>query len=309
MSIFGPAIDVRPLFPHEREAMLGLLRGLEPADWARATVCPGWDVHDVVAHVLNDYMRRLSGARDGHSGAVFADDETLPAYLARTNDEFVRAGRQLSPRLMIELLEHLGPQLDAVWAAHDLEAPAGLNVSWAAADVDSPGWLDVGREYTEFWVHQQQVRDAVSRPGATEPELLAPVLGVFAQALPFTLRAHDRPEGTVTVLEVLGPAGGRWSAVWRAGRWRMAASGDQPAPPVTATPGDEPVTAAPRDEPAPPVTTAPGGEPAARVSMDQDTFWRLATRGIGVEQARARAEASGDPELTAAMTTLLAVVA
>ncbi|GAA4938887.1 uncharacterized protein (TIGR03083 family) [Nonomuraea thailandensis] len=294
MSIFGPVVDVRPLFPRERQAMLGLLRGLEPADWAKATVCPGWDVHDVVAHVLNDYMRRLSGARDGHSGAVFADDETLPAYLARTNAEFVRAGRQLSPRLMIELLEHLGPRLDAVWAAHDLEAPAGLNVSWAATDVDSPGWLDVGREYTEFWVHQQQVRDAVSRPGATEPELMAPVLGVFAQALPFTLRACDRPEGTVAVLEVHGPAGGRWSAQWRAGRWRMAAPGPD-LPPV------------PAGEPAP--QAADPGEPAARVSMDQDTFWRLATRGIGVEQARARAEVSGDAELTAAMTTLLAVIA
>ncbi|UBU17959.1 maleylpyruvate isomerase family mycothiol-dependent enzyme [Nonomuraea gerenzanensis] len=276
MSIFGPVIDVRPLFPRERQALLGLLRDLAPADWSRATVCPGWDVHDVVSHVLNDYMRRLSGARDGHSGAVFADDETLPAYLARTNEEFVRAGRQLSARLQIELLEHLGPQLDAVWAAHDLEAPAGLNVSWAATDVVSPCWLDVGREYTEFWVHQQQVRDAVARPGATEPELMAPVLAVFAQALPFTLRAHDRPEGTAVVLEVRGPAGGRWSAAWRAGRWRMA---------------------------------EPHGRPAASVSMDQDTFWRLASRGIGVEEARARAEVSGDPELTAAMTTLLAVVA
>ncbi|MEV4109948.1 maleylpyruvate isomerase family mycothiol-dependent enzyme [Nonomuraea sp. NPDC049695] len=276
MSIFGPVVDVRPLFPRERQAMLGLLGALSPADWARATVCPGWDVHDVAAHVLNDYMRRLSGARDGHAGAVFADDETLPAYLARTNEEFVRAARQLSPRLLVELLEQLGPQLDAVWAAHDLEAPAGLNVSWAATDVDSPGWLDVGREYTEFWVHQQQVRDAVSLPGATEPELMAPVLDIFARALPFTLRAHDRPEGTVADLEVLGPAGGRWSAAWRAGRWRM---------------------------------DAPGGEAAAHVSMDQDTFWRLATRGIGVEEARARVKASGDPELTAAMTTLLAVVA
>jgi hypothetical protein len=43
--------------------------------------------------------------------------------------------------------------------------------------------------------------------------------------------------------------------------------------------------------------------------MDQDTFWRLATRGITVDDARARSAPSGDPELTAAMTTLLAVVA
>lgn len=274
--IFGPVIDVRPLFPRERQAMLELLGGLGAADWAAPTVCPGWDVHDVVGHVLNDYMRRLSGSRDRYGGAVFADDETLPAYLARTNEEFVRSSRQLSPQLMIELLDHLGPRLDAVWAATDLQAAADLNVSWAATDIGSPAWLDIGRDYTEFWVHQQQVRDAVSVAGATEPDLMAPVLDIFARALPNTVRTHDRPEGSTAHLEVLGPAGGRWGTVRQDGRWRMA---------------------------------EPAGEPDARVSMDQDTFWRLATRGITVEEARRRSTVSGDAELTAAITSLLAVVA
>ncbi|RBQ18138.1 hypothetical protein DP939_21985 [Spongiactinospora rosea] len=273
---FGAAIDVRPLFPRERQAMLGLLRALSPADWAKPTVCPGWDVHDIVGHVVNDYLRRLSGSRDGYGGAVFADDETLPAYLARTNEEFVRAARQLSPYVLIDLLEHAGSQLDAMWATRDLDAPADLNVSWAATDVNSPTWLDIGREYTEFWVHQQQIRDAVGLPGATEPDLMAPVTDIFARALPYTLRGLDRPEGTQARLEVTGPAGGRWTVVRHDGRWRPAASGE---------------------------------EPAARAVLDQDAFWRLATRGITVEDARARATLSGDPELTAAMTTLLAIVA
>jgi hypothetical protein len=105
--------------------------------WVRRTeptVCPGWDVHDVVGHVLNDYMRRLSGSRDGYAGAVFADDDTLPTYLARTNDDFVRASRRLSPRLLTDLLERLGTQLYAVWSTRDLHAPADLDVSWAASD-------------------------------------------------------------------------------------------------------------------------------------------------------------------------------
>ncbi|GAA3687886.1 maleylpyruvate isomerase family mycothiol-dependent enzyme [Nonomuraea antimicrobica] len=276
MTIFGTPIDVRPLFPVERRALLALLRDLSPQDWAKPTVCPGWDVHDVVGHVLNDYLRRISGGRDGHAGARFAEGETLPGYLTRVNGEFVQATRQISPELLIELLEHLGHRLDALWASRELEAPADLNVSWAATDVASPAWLDIGREYTEFWVHQQQVRDAVARPGATEPALLAPVLDLFARALPQSLRGHDRPEGTVAELEVLGAAGGRWSAARQEGRWHMA---------------------------------APGPEPEARVTMDQDTFWRLATRGITVEQARDRSRTSGDPELTAAMTALLAVVA
>jgi uncharacterized protein (TIGR03083 family) len=276
MMIFGPALDVRPLFPRERQAMLDLLGALGPAEWAMPTVCPGWDVHDVVAHVLNDYMRRLSGSRDGYGGAIFADDETLPAYLARTNDEFVRASRQLSPQLMIELLDHLGPRLDAVWAARDLQAAADLNVSWASTDIASPTWLDIGRDYTEFWVHQQQVRDAVSVPGAVEPDLMAPVLDVFARGLPHALRMHGRPEGATAHLEVRGPAGGLWGVVRQDARWQI---------------------------------TQPLGEPTARVSMDQDTFWRLATRGITVEQARQRSTTTGDADLASSITALLAVVA
>ncbi|TDC99822.1 maleylpyruvate isomerase family mycothiol-dependent enzyme [Nonomuraea deserti] len=276
MTIFGPVTDVRPLFPRERRALLDLLDGLAPEDWSRPTVCPGWDVHDVVAHVLNDYMRRLSGSRDGYGRAVFAADETLPAYLARVNGQFAEALRQISPQVMIDLLGHLGGQLDDLWAARDLGGPADLDVSWAATDVGSPAWLDIGREYTEFWVHQQQVRDAVSAPGADDPALMGPVLDLFARALPYTLRDEERPEGTTVTLEVTGLAGGRWSATRREGRWRMS-----PA----------------------------GAEPAARVSMDQDTFWRLATRGVTPEQARERADMAGDPALAMSVTTLLAIVA
>lgn len=277
MTIFGPVLDTRSLFPVERRALLELLGSLAEADWAKPTVCPGWDVHDVVGHVLNDYLRRISGSRDGHAGAVFANDETLPAYLARTNDEFVRAARQLSPRVMIDLIEHVGGQLDAVWAQADLDGPADLDVSWADPTAPSPAWLDIARDFTEFWAHQQQVRDAVGRPGADGPELLHPVLDTFLRALPHTLRHRERPDGTEVHVEVIGPAGGTWAVVREYGHWRP-------------TPAD---------------TTA---RPAARVVTDPSTLWRLATRGIGVAEARERSELRGDPELTADVTTLLGVV-
>jgi uncharacterized protein (TIGR03083 family) len=279
---FGPAIDTRPMFVRERRALLDLLGSLEAGDWGRPTVCPGWDVHDVVGHVLNDYMRRLSGIRDGWSGAVFADDETLPAYVARVNGVFVEATRQCSPRLMVELLAHLGPQLDEVWAGARLDAPAAVDVSWASTEEPSPAWLDIAREYTEFWVHQQQIRDAVDRPGADEPELLGPVIDTFLRALPHTLRTVDRPRGTTVRFDVTGPAGGTWWATRGTDRW---------------LPGG------------PDASGAPGGEAAARVTTDQDTLWRLATRGILPAEARRRSVLAGDEPLTTAATTLLAVVA
>lgn len=45
------------------------------------------------------------------------------------------------------------------------------------------------------------------------------------------------------------------------------------------------------------------------MTMDQDTLWRLATRGILPEEARRRSVLAGDEPLTTAATTLLAVVA
>ncbi|MEV6139659.1 maleylpyruvate isomerase family mycothiol-dependent enzyme [Nocardia sp. NPDC051990] len=269
-------LDTRLLFPLERQALLELLWSLDSADWAKPTVCPGWAVQDVTAHILNDYLRRISGSRDRHNGAVFDDGETLPAYLARVNGEFVRAMRQTSPHLLIDLLAHLGPQLDLVWAATDLTGPAHLHVSWAGPGA-SPAWLDIARDYTEFWVHQQQIRDAVSHAGADEVSLLRPVLVTFLHALPVTLRDRIRPRGTAVQVDITGPAGGRWTVVSDGSGWDL--------------------------------TDADADEPAASVRMDQDTLWRLATRGITVDQARQRSELRGDRELTESATTLLAVVA
>lgn len=287
LTRIGPPLDTRPLFPRERAALLELLGSLGPDDWARPTVCPGWAVRDLVGHLLNDYTRRLSGSRDGHPGAVFAGDETLPAHLARVNGEFVQAARQCSPRVLTELLAFLGPQLDALWAMSVFDGPAGLDVSWAVGPGEqTPAWLDVAREYTEHWVHQQQIRDAVGRPGADGPELLGPVIDTFLRALPYALRDQDAPEGTCVRYVVTGPAGGTWRAVRNAGRWGLVANAPAPANAETVAETD-----------------------AAHVTTDQDTLWRLATRGITVAEARRRSELHGDGGLIRAATSLLAVIA
>ncbi|MGY0057447.1 maleylpyruvate isomerase family mycothiol-dependent enzyme [Streptomyces sp. LZ34] len=278
----GPPLDVRPLFPVDRRALLDLLAALDPADWRRPTGCPGWEVHDVVAHLLHDHLRRLSGGRDGHPGPPFGPGETLPQFITRTNEAFVRGSRQLSPRVLTDLLATLGPQLDDFWSGLDPAAPAGLDVSWAAPGTPAPNWLDTAREYTEFWVHQQQIRDAVNRPGATEPELLHPVLDTFLRALPHTLRDHPAQDGTAVRVLVPGPAGGTWAAVREGARWALR---------TLATPDDRPATPA-----------------TAEAEVDADTLWRLATRGITPRDARSRATTRGDEELARAALTLLSIV-
>jgi hypothetical protein len=64
-------------------------------------------------------------------------------------------------------------------------------VSWVGPD-PVPNWLDVAREYTERWTHQQQARDAVGMPGLREPTFMAPVLATFVHALPQAFAACRR---------------------------------------------------------------------------------------------------------------------
>src|SRR5438445_8929800 len=60
-------------------------------------------------------------------------------------------------------------------------------VSWAGP-APAPVWLDVAREYTERWHHQQHIRDAIGQPGQTDHRFLHPVLATFAYALPVALQ-------------------------------------------------------------------------------------------------------------------------
>jgi uncharacterized protein (TIGR03083 family) len=272
----GTPLDVRPLFPVERGALVDLLAALEPDEWSRATVCPGWAVRDVAGHILHDYVRRLSADRDRHPGPEFGSDETLAAFLARSNEDFVRTARQISPRLIIDLLDHLGTQLDVEWSSREMGDPARADVSWAAPGLPAPVWLDVAREYSELWVHQQQIRDAVGRPGGTEPWLLHPVLDTFMRALPQTLHGTSAPVGATVRVRVPGPAGGQWAAARRIDRWSL-------------------------DDDA-------AGVVAAEVEIGAETLWRLATRGITVQTARKLATTHGDTTLSNAVLEIVSIV-
>jgi uncharacterized protein (TIGR03083 family) len=272
----GPPIDLRPVFPLERASLLGLLCTLDSRDWHRATVCPGWDVHDIVGHLFNDYVRRLSTLDTEHAMSGPPAGEDLPTYIARINEEFVVATRVFSPRLLIDMLRRLGPQLDAMWAECDPTEIGRIDVSWAAPGDPAPVWLDIAREYTEFWAHQQQIRDAVGRPGATEQRLLHPVLDTFLRALPYALRDASAAVGATVRVRVPGDAGGEWTATRDSQGWKLAADS--------------------------------GRIPTADVEIDARTLWRLATRGIEPPEAEATARVRGDRSLAATALTLLAII-
>lgn len=274
-------IDVLPVVPGERSALLTLLDDLAPADWARPTVCPGWSVKDLCQHLLADDLGRLSRGRDDYADPTFAEGidiatwDGLVAAIDRQNDRWVRATRRLSPRLIGQLLALTGEWTAAYFATLDPMAIGGP-VDWAGPEA-APVWFDLAREYTERWVHQQQIRDAVGRPGLTERRWFAPVLETFVRAVPHTLREVDSAPGAHLRLTITGEAGGRWDLLRDDDRWRLG--------------------------------TGAAGSPLAALVLDQETAWRLFTKGIAPDEARRDARMSGDVELAARMLETVAIIA
>ncbi len=59
-----PATDTRAYFRPVASALVALLRGLPPDAWDARTVAGAWRVRDVVAHILDGNLRRVSFHRD-----------------------------------------------------------------------------------------------------------------------------------------------------------------------------------------------------------------------------------------------------
>lgn len=274
VSWLGPPIDVRPLFGKQHSAFVGLLRGLDAEQWARSTICPGWTVKDIAAHVLGDHIGRLSRHRDGYTSPRPRGGEAFPAFLDRINEEWVTAARRISPPLLVDQLSVIGSRIVEFWRTVDFDA-IGDPVTWAGPE-PAPAWLDAARDFTEYWTHHQQICDALDRTGLDDPEYLGPVVDTFLRGLPHTLRGVTAPEGTEIQVIVTGPGGGQWNCSRGPDRWRLRAR--------------------------------PHPRPAARLELDAETAWRLCTRGITPERAAERARIDGDRHLATAAIQIVSII-
>lgn len=223
MSLRDAAVlDVRPLLPGERDALVTLLGELSTEDWETPTACGGWSVADVARHLLDDDLGWLSRGRDGDlSGQLdeSGDYRSFVRSLDEKNQRWVDGTRGLSPRVVTDLLRWSGEEFQRHVDGLDLDEPS--SVIWSGPD-PAPRWFDLARDFTERWVHHQQIRDAVGRPGLTDDEHLGAVLRTFLWALPHHYRDVAAPAGTTLVIWITGPGGGAWSLVCSgAGPWDL----------------------------------------------------------------------------------------
>jgi hypothetical protein len=216
-----PIFTTRLFRPLHRELM-ALLTGLEPADWELSTGAGGWTVLQVAAHLLHGDLRELSAERVIHQtskpgGPGFAE---LVALIDQDNARGVEFLTTLGPCLITDLLGFAGPRVAHLFQSLPPDAPAATNVAWAGEDV-SANWMDIGREFTERWHHQMQIRDAIGAPGLTGRRWIEPLLRLSVLAL---RRAYDGVEadtGTSLMLRVRGDWTHAWTLVRGDSNWEL----------------------------------------------------------------------------------------
>jgi uncharacterized protein (TIGR03083 family) len=265
------------LFRRVDERLIDLLSSLAPAEWDVQTIAPLWKVRDVAAHLLDTALRKLSIVRD--SCYVEPVNIRSPQYLItlinRLNREGVTVYRRLSPKVLIDMMKEACEQSARFHESLDPFAPAAFAVSWAGEE-SSPNWFDTARELTERWHHQQQIRLATNRPGIMTPELYYPVLDCFVRGLPYLYRDVGAPVGTLLLLQISGDCGGRWFLLKKAQGWHLV---------------------------------KPSGEkPASRVTVPQELAWRIFTKGIDRDSARAQITVEGNRHLGDKVLQLTAIV-
>lgn len=209
------------LFPGLYAELIALLRGLDEDDWARPTVAGAWRVRDVAAHLLDGDLRRLAAGRDGWLPAPDGPVESFAdvvGLINRANASGVSYAQRLSPRIITDLLEVTGRWISDYFAVLQPHGQAMWPVAWAGED-RSENWMDIGRDYTERWHHQMQIRDAVDAPGLLGWEWLQPLLHLSVRALPRAYANVDAPEGTAVTFHVQDTDS--FSVVRTASGWRV----------------------------------------------------------------------------------------
>ena len=272
---WGPPIDVLPLFTQEEQALGDLLVAVPAEDWRRPTACPGWSVQDVVSHILDGKLRRLARDRDAVDTLQPGPGEPLGRFVDRINEEWVQVSRRLSFEIITTMLFDFLGQTAEWWAMVDLDE-LGDPVSWAGPE-RAPAWLDAARDYTEAWVHHQQIREALGYPVLTF-ELGMTIADTFMRALPYTLRDVDARVGRQIVYKVTGEGGGKWTAWREPDGWTI----DRGAGPSRA--------------------------PVASVTTDIDTFWRLVTRNVLLADVTDKIKTTGDENVCAKMLGMVSII-
>lgn len=272
-------IETLHLFPILDTLLIDLLKSLTEEEWHAQTIAKKWLVKDVASHLLDGNLRAFSMSRDRYFGEKPENINSysdLVDYLNQLNMTWTNATKRLSPNVITHLLESSGKEYyDHLQTLEPFEN-ALFSVAWAGEET-SFNWFHIAREYTEKFLHQQQIRDAVGKEALLTKEFFYPFMHIFMQALPNAYKNTKAEKGTVVTLIVDTEIGGQWSIIKEDENWKFINATDLKSNAV--------------------------------LKIQPHDAWLLFSKGMKPQDAKEKVEITGDTQLAEIALNIVAVMA
>ncbi|GGV02702.1 hypothetical protein GCM10010260_44480 [Streptomyces filipinensis] len=272
MSLHPTLQPYADAWTHSIDAISEMVQSLAEGEWNRRTPCPGWSVRDLVSHVIGLDCEMLGDPRPIHS---------LPRDLFHVTTE-----HQRYMEVQVDVRRHhTAPEMTA-----ELEYTVIRRNRQLRGESRDPGTTVRGPLSAEItleqayrtrafdvWVHEQDLRTALGRPGNLDSPGAAVVRDVLLEALPKVVaKDAGAPRSSAIVFDVHGPV-----EFLRTIRVDIQGRGT--------------------------LETTPALGPAASLTLDWETYVRLACGRVAPEAVADRVKTEGDPDLAAAILRNFAV--
>ncbi len=182
------------------DAVVALAEGLAPGDWDLPTACPGWSVKDNVVHVVSVEAMLL-----GRPTPEVALPDDLPHVrndFGRVNEQWIESYRGRSTTEVLADLRGVIAERRAALAGMD-QADFDAE-SFTPAGPDSYGRFMRVR-VMDMWMHEQDIREAVGRPGHEDGQAPQATLDEMTAALGYVVgKRAGAPPGSRVRFELTG---------------------------------------------------------------------------------------------------------
>jgi uncharacterized protein (TIGR03083 family) len=183
-------------------SIAGLCAPFSEREWKTPTDCPKWSVQDHLAHIIGTESRFLGRQPPQHTPQ---DMRHVKNDIGKFNEVWVDSRRSWpGAKVLTEFQEVTGERLRVLRTMNE-------------ADFSQPTQTPIGpgtvRDFMHIrifdcWVHEQDMRRAVGRPGHLDGPVAEHSVGRIATALPFVVgKKAQAPNGVTVVFAVTGPAG------------------------------------------------------------------------------------------------------
>ncbi len=188
------------------ESIRNLLSQLSEEDWERPTDCPGWTVKDQVSHLstfeLQWFLRGETPAFDRTSSPeLYAHVQN---ELGEQNEAWIAERRSWPPADVVAEFERVTEKrLIQINAARYY--PKGFDTIITTFKGDEPMRDALELRLFDIWVHEQDIRRAVSKPGNTEGPAMLHARERMINSLPWAaVKQANLPEGSTVGVSLYG---------------------------------------------------------------------------------------------------------